>query len=132
MPVTEMITISSIALFFLLGFIYFLRLIQAWMLHRTLREAISKDSAQAGLLVERIGGGDLGGPRAEAGNDDRTGLVLIALGVALAGFSLIVGEPDWLRYGLGAALFPGLVGAALLVRHYKLRRTAEPDIAAGA
>ena len=132
MPVTEMITISSIALFFLLGFIFFLRLIQAWMLHRTLREAISKDSAQAGMLVDRIGSGELGGSRAGTSSDDRTGLVLIAIGVALAGFSLIVGEPDWLRYGLGAALFPGLVGAALLLRHRMLRRSAEPDIAAGA
>lgn len=132
MPVTEMITISAIALFFLLGFIFFLRLIQAWMLHRTLREAISKDSAQAGMLVDRIGSGELGGPRAGLGSDDRTGLVLVAIGVALAGFSLIVGEPDWLRYGIGAALFPALVGAALLLRHRMLRRSAEPDIAAGA
>jgi len=132
MPATEMVVGVAVGLFFLLGFIYFLRLVQAWMLHRTLRDAISKDSEHSGMLVDRIGRGDLGGPRAGAAADDRTGLVLVALGIALAGFSLIVGEPEWLRYGLGAALFPALVGAALLVRHYKLRRTAEPDVAAGA
>ncbi|HEX6376281.1 MAG TPA: hypothetical protein VFZ91_11240 [Allosphingosinicella sp.] len=132
MPVTEMITISAIGLFFLLGFIYFLRLIQAWMLHRSLREAIKKDSAHAGMLVDRIGRGDLSGPRVEGGTDDRTGLVLIAIGVALAGFSLIADQADWLRYGLGAALFPTLVGAALLLRHHLIRRAAEPDVAAGA
>lgn len=130
MPVTEMITIASIGLFFLLGFIYFLRLIQAWMLHRSLREAIKKDSAHAAMLVDRIGRGDLN--RIEAGTDDRTGLVLVAIGIAIAGFSLIANQQDWLRLGLGAALFPTLVGAALLIRHYLLRRAAEPDVAPGA
>lgn len=130
MPVTEMITISSIGLFFLLAFIYFLRLLQAWMLHRSLREAIKKDSAHAGMLVDRIGRGDLS--RIEAGTDDRTGMVLVAIGIAIAGFSLIANQQDWLRLGLGAALFPTLVGAALLLRHYLLRRAAEPDVAAGA
>jgi hypothetical protein len=132
MPATEMIAISSIGLFFLLGFIYFLRLIQAWMLHRSLRDAIKRDSAHVGLLVDRIGRGDLGGPRVDGGTDDRTGLVLVAIGIAIAGFSLIANQQDWLRLGLGAALFPTLVGAALLLRHYLLRRAAEPDIAAGA
>lgn len=129
MPVTEMITISSIGLFFLLAFIYFLRLIQAWMLHRSLREAIKRDSSHAAMLVDRIGSD---GPRAEANTDDRTGLVLIAIGIAIAGFSLIANQQDWLRLGLGAALFPTLVGAALLLRHFVLRRAAEPDVAAGA
>lgn len=129
MPITEMMTITGIGLFFLLGFIYLLRLIQAWILHRTLREAIKRDSAQTGMLIDRIGRTDSREPRAANGTDDRTGLVLIALGIALAGFSLISGEPDLLQYGTGAALFPILVGAALLLRHYKLSRTAEPDVA---
>ena len=132
MPVTEMITMSALGLFMLLAFIYFLRLIQAWLLHRSLREAIRKDSAHAGMLVDRIGRNDLSGPRAGDGSDDRTGLVLIAIALAIAGFSLIANQQDWLRLGLGAALFPTLVGAALLLRHYLLRRAAGPDVAAGA
>jgi hypothetical protein len=132
MPVTEMITMTAMGLFFLLAFIYFLRLIQAWMLHRSLREAIKRDSAQAGTLVDKIGRNDISGLRAEMGTDDRTGMVLIAIALAIAGFSLIANQQDWLRLGLGAALFPGLVGAALLIRHYLVRRAAEPDIAAGA
>jgi hypothetical protein len=132
MPVTEMITMTAMGLFLLLGFIYLLRLFQAWLLHRSLREAIRKDSVHAGMLVDRIGRGDLGGLRVEAGTDDRTGLVLVAIGIAVAGFSLIANQQDWLRLGLGAALFPTLVGAALLLRHYLVRRAAEPDIAAGA
>lgn len=129
MPVTEMITMSAIGLFLLLGFIYFLRLIQAWLLHRSLREAIKRDSAHAERLVDRIGRGDL--DRVEAGTDDRTGMVLIAIGLAIVGFTLLANQQDWLRLGLGAALFPILVGAALLLRHYLVRRAAEPDVAAG-
>ena len=130
MPVTEMIGMIAVGLFFLLAFIYFMRLIQAWLLHRSLREAIKKDSAHAELLVDRIGRSDL--DRSEAGTDDRTGMVLVAIGIAIAGFSLIANQQDWLRLGLGAALFPTLVGAALLLRHYLLRRAAGPDVAPGA
>jgi hypothetical protein len=132
MPATEMITGVSAGLFLLLAFIFFLRLVEAWMLHRTLRDAIRADSAHAGMLADRIGRSDLGLPRGGSGSDDRTGIVLVALGIALAGFSLIVGDPQWLRYGLGAALFPALVGAALLIRHAIVRRTDERDFAAGA
>ncbi|HEX2763042.1 MAG TPA: hypothetical protein VHM92_04230 [Allosphingosinicella sp.] len=132
MPVTEMIVGLSAGLFMLVGFVFFLRLIQAWLLHRTLRDAIKRDSAVAGTLVDRIGGGDLSVSKAAASNDDRTGMVLVALGIALVGFSLIAGEPEWLRYGVGSGLFPMLVGAALLLRHYLQSRSGEPDVAAGA
>ena len=128
MPVTEMVVGLSVGLFGLLGFIYLLRFVQAWMLHRTLREAIKQDSAQAGLLVDRIGQSGSRG----SGSDDRTGVVLVAFGIALAGFSLIAGDPEGIRYGLGGALFPILIGAALLVRHKMQRRSAEPDVARGA
>lgn len=132
MPVTEMIVGLGVGLFFLLGFIFLLRLIQAWLLHRTLRDAIKRDSAHAGMLVDRLGRADLAEAARDSGTDDRTGLVLLAVGIALAGFSLIVGESEWLRYGLGAALFPSLVGAALLIRHRLLSRSAEPGSAGGA
>jgi len=131
MFITDMITGISAGLLMLVGFVYFLRLLQAWMLHRTLRDAINRDSPMAGSLVDRIGSGDLSAPRLRRGSDDRTGLVLTALGIALGGFSLVVGDPEWVRYGLGAALFPLLVGAALLIRHYVLPRSDEADIAAG-
>jgi hypothetical protein len=132
MPVTEMIVGLSAGLFFLLGFIFLLRLVQAWLLHRTLRDAIKRDSAHAGMLVDRLGRGDLTEGGQDPGTDDRTGLVLLALGIAMAGFSLIVGDSQWLRYGLGAALFPSLIGAALLIRHRLLSRSTEPGSAGGA
>lgn len=131
MPATEMMVTMALGLFFLLGFIFILRHIQAWMVHKTLRDAIGKDSAHVGLLVDRIGRYD-SAAQAGSGTDDRTGLILLALGAATAGFSLVVGDMEWLRYGLGAALFPALVGAALLIRYRMQRRSAGPDDAAGA
>jgi hypothetical protein len=130
MPITEMISGLTGGFLMLVAFVYFLRLVQTWFLHLTLRRAIDRDSALAPTLIERIGGGDIGGPPVVSGNDDRTGLILVAAGLALAGFSLVAGDPEWFRYGLGGALFPLLIGGALLVRHYVLRRTA--DLAAGA
>ena len=132
MPVTEMIVLLSIGLFMLAGFVFFLRLIQAWLLHKTLRDAIKRDSPTASMLVDRVASNDLSAPHMAADDDDRTGMILVALGVAMAGFSLVVGNMEWLRYGLGAALFPALVGAALLIRHVVLRRAAERDVATGA
>jgi len=120
MSTPEMISALAAALVSLIAFIYFMRVIQAWMLHRTLREAIQRDSAAAGQLIDRIERQDRSGP--EARGDDRNGLVLIALGVALAGYALIVNDPEWSRYGLGAALFPVLVGLVLVARHVWLRR----------
>jgi hypothetical protein len=131
MPVTEMIVGLSAGLFMLMGFVFFLRLVQAWMLHRTLRDAIKRDSPMAAMLVDRVGSGDLSAPNVTTDNDDRTGMMLVALGIALAGFSLVVGDMQWLRYGLGGALFPTLIGAALLIRHVILRRAAERDVVAG-
>lgn len=131
MPVTEMVIGISAGLFMLVGFVFFLRLIQAWLLHRTLRDAIQRDSAVAGTLVDRIGGGDLNVPKRAASNDDRTGMVLVAIGIAVLGFSLLAGGDDW-REGVGASFFPTLVGAALLLRHYLQSRSGEPDLAAGA
>ncbi len=128
MPVTEMITGVAAGLFFLTGFVYFLRMLQAWLLHRTLRAAIKQNSTIAEHLADKIDGRE--SVNEDARGDDRNGLVLIALGIALAGFSIIVNDPQWLRYGLGAALFPALVGLALLGRHFWLRRS-ERDFAAG-
>ena len=124
--IAETIGIIGVALCMLTGFIYFLKLIQAWLLHRTLRNAIERDSALAPSLVELVDGSD--GQR--LGGDDRNGLVLLAMGLALFGFSLVVNDGEWLRYGIGASLFPLLVGLALLGRHFWLRKVLERDLAA--
>lgn len=89
------------------------RLIRAHIQHRTIREALSRDSAAVPSLLAGIEEQQPGGQ-----NDDRTAFVLLALALALFLFGLIQGDPDDLRNMGGAALFPGLVGIALLIRHY--------------
>jgi hypothetical protein len=133
MSATEIIGIVTITLSMLTGFIYFLKLIQAWMLHRTLRDAIKRDSAIAADLVERIDRSDWpDGGRQRLGSDDRNGLVLIAIGFAVLGYALVVDDPGWVRHAIGGSLFPVLVGLALLARHFWLSRVLEREIAAGA
>ena len=94
------------------------RLWRASMQHRTIREALSRDSASVPALLAGIEE-----PRPGGGNDDRTAFVLIALALALFLFGLIQGDPDDLRNMGGAALFPGLVGVALMIRHKLARRS---------
>jgi len=89
------------------------RLIRASIQHRTIREALSRDSAAVPALLAGIEE-----PQAGGQNDDRMAFVLLALALALFLFGLIQGDPDDLRNMGGAALFPGLVGVALLIRHY--------------
>ena len=129
----EMVAIIGVSLCMLTGFIYFLMLLQAWMLHRTLRNAIEKDSKIAGDLVEKIDRNDWADRgRLRLGSDDRNGLVLVAIGLALFGFAVIVNDPGSVREVIGAALFPLLVGLALLARHFWLSRVLEREIASGA
>lgn len=117
------------ALALVVGCIYFLKLVEAWLLHRSFREALQRDAAVAGALLERM---DRGDAREEQRGDDRTGLLLIAIGLALVGFTLVVGDERWSRYGVGSALFPIFAGAVLLVRHVWLRRLAGRGGAEGA
>jgi hypothetical protein len=125
MHVTQMITGISAGLFLLTAFIYSLRVLQAWILHRTLRDAISRDPALAGAMIERIAGRDHPG----TSNDDRTGFVLLALGIAIGAFALLAGDQSWLKYCLGGAFFPAFIGAALVLRHALVRRAAKHNIA---
>ena len=93
------------------------RLLRAMVLHKTIREAISRDNAALPELLKGIEE-----PQSGTGNDDRSGLVLLALALALFLFGLIQGDPDNLRNMGGAALVPALVGAALLVRYFWVKR----------
>lgn len=130
MPVTEMIVGISGGLFLLAAFLGVLRLIQAWLLHRTLREAIGRDSAIAPSLIDKLESGQRRDPLASG--DDRTGLVLLAIGVALLGFAWIVGAHDWAQYVAASSLFPMLIGAALFGRHLLQVRAHRRRVAEGA
>ena len=95
------------------------RLIRAGMQHKTIREAISRDNQSVPDLLASI---DRDEVQTTGTNDDRTAFVLIAIGIAVFLFGLIQGDPEDLRNMGGAALFPTLVGAALLIRFHLARR----------
>lgn len=93
------------------------RLIKAAIQHRTIREAISRNNDSVHALLAGVEEEQPSGS-----NDDRTALVLLALALALFLFGLIQGRPDDLRNLGGAALFPGMVGLALLLRYHLARK----------
>lgn len=93
------------------------RIVRARMLHRTIREAISRDSAAVPALLQGIE------EKAAPAQDDRTGVVLIALGAAIFLFGVVQGDADDIRSMAGIALFPFLVGVVLLGRFLYARRT---------
>ena len=125
MPKTELAAVIALTSATLIGFIFLLRLVRAWLLHRTLRRAIETQLPGAGALIERIG--ELGGPGG-AGNDDRSGMIMMALGVALIGFtSIAIGDWPTQRILLGGSLFPLLVGAVLIWRHRRLTQATLSD-----
>jgi hypothetical protein len=96
------------------------RIIQAWMIHRSLRAAMAVDRKLAEDLAAKL---DIVGQRAEPRRDDRAGLVLVAIGLATAGYGLILDDAS-VRTMLGAALFPLFVGLALLLRQMTHGRAA--------
>lgn len=96
----------------LVAFAQLLRLFHARMAHTTLRQALAGHEPVAMAMVDRLDG------EAREPADDRNGLVLVALGLAIAGFGLIQGGEANIRIATGAALFPLFVGAALLIRYY--------------
>ncbi len=128
MPETELIAFITITLCILGGFMLLVRFFSGWQLHHTLRKAIERDSAAAPALIDRIEAIDKG--RSALGNDDRNGMVLIALAVAMAGFALIaVDDPGVVRTIAGASLFPLLIGAVLLLRRKLLKRELAEEAA---
>jgi hypothetical protein len=98
------------------------RLVRNRSIQRTIREAISRDSNALPELIARI---DDAAPAGDAGGDDRIGLILIALAIALALYAVIAADPKDVRQMAGMALFPGLVGAVLFGRSVWIRRRGE-------
>jgi hypothetical protein len=94
------------------------RLWRAGMLHKTIREAISRDNPAVTELVAAVEEEQ----KPAGANDDRTALVLIALGLALLLFSALQNSEDALRQMGGASAFPIFVGIALLIRQHLVRK----------
>ena len=143
-PTTELVAISNnffgwlenitMVALFVVGFFLLARLLHAWMLHRSIRRALEAKSDAVSPLIdklnkpyEHLGPQGAGEP---AGGDDRNALVLLAIGLAMAGFGLIQGNEQLIRISSGAALFPAFVGIALLVRRRLARAAAAEERAA--
>lgn len=118
----RLLAFSLTGLLLLVAFIYLLKLVEAWLLHRSVRAAIQRDSSVATDLLGWLEANEARIARQRG--DDRAGLLLIAIGAALVGFTLVVDDPRWLRYGVGSALFPIFTGIVLVARHIWIRRSA--------
>lgn len=146
-PTTEFVAVSdsffrlmeniTMVALFVIGFFLLARLIHAWMLHRSIRRALEAKSDAVAPLIDKLNKPyeHLGGLGAAASSntgstEDRNALVLIAIGLAMAGFGLIQGHEELVRISAGAALFPTFVGVALLVRRRLARAAAAEERAA--
>jgi hypothetical protein len=140
-PTTELVAISdrffgwleniTMVALFIIGFFLLARLLHAWMLHRSIRRALDAKSDAVSPLIDKLNKpyehlGLQGGRETASGDDDRNALVLLAIGLAMAGFGLIQGHEQLIRISAGAALFPAFVGIALLVRR-RLARIAAAE-----
>ena len=92
------------------------RIIRSNSMHRTVREALSRDSELTPDLIERIEQ-----DKSQGFGDTRIGLVLVALAAALFVFGLISDGSDASDIR-SIAVFPFFVGAALLGRVWYLAR----------
>ncbi len=141
-PTTELVAITdsffgwleniTMVALFVVGFFLLARLLHAWMLHRSIRRALEAKSEAVSPLIEKLNKPyeHIGGQSPDVPGDDRNALVLIAIGLAMAGFGLIQGYEHLIRVSAGAALFPIFVGVALLVRRRLARAAAAEERAA--
>ena len=95
------------------------RMIRTFAVQRTVREALMRGST---LTPELLAGLDEPVQRRSTG-DDRIGIVLIAIALAMIGFGVLMNSQDNLRAMTGIALFPLFVGIALLGRFWLARRS---------
>lgn len=117
MPATEMIVTISMVAALALVTIQLFRLAATAIRHKTVRRVIDRDPSAAEAVIA-----ELQTPETPGG-DDRLGVILFALGIATLLASFTAGDMGgWTDYGIGAAMFPLIVGAALMLRHYVIER----------
>lgn len=116
MPATEMVVTVAVAAAVLLAAIHVIRLAAAMVLHRTVRKVVDRNPELAESLVQ-----DLIKP-APPSADDRTAVLLIAVGIAMIVASVIIGDPGWMHYAIAGSVFPLIVGTALWLRHFAIVR----------
>ena len=121
MPTTEMVVMVAIISALVLGFIAILRLFGTMVAHKTIRSAVERDPKHADALLMQLTA------RRESTGDDRMAIILVAVGVAMAGAGVVMGDPGLMRLAIAAALFPLLVGGALWLRFRALQRGARHE-----
>lgn len=138
-PTTELVAVSegffrllenvTMVALFVVGLFLLARLLHAWMLHRSIRRALDAKSDAVSPLIDKLNKPyeHLGGQSPDTPGDDRNALVLLAIGLAMAGFGLIQGHEQLIRTSAGAALFPVFVGIALFVRRRLARAAAAEE-----
>lgn len=122
MPWTEAVVTIVIACGLVLGFIALLRLGSTLITHRTLRKAVETNPQLTEELLDKLTG------RRESAGDDKLAIVLVAIGVAMIAAPIIaIDDPGIVRFAIGAALFPLLVGGALWLRSRAAQRARARD-----
>ena len=118
MPATEMILAVAIVAAIAAGLIAILRLVGTMITHKTIRRLVEVDPSHIDSVLAQITVSQ------ESAGDDRVGVILIAIGLAVLGASFTAGSTGgWTDYGVGASLFPLLTGAALCLRQYFVARS---------
>jgi Na+/proline symporter len=96
------------------------RLVSTLIAHRTMRKAVESNPELAPELLNKLT------ERRESWGDDRLAIILLAVGVAIAPV-IAIDDRGILRFAIGAALFPLLVGGALWLRFRAAQRAQQRD-----
>jgi hypothetical protein len=116
----DIIIAIAIATVFVTFFMQVGRIMRVNAMHKTVREALSRDSDLTPDLLDRIER-----DKGTSFGDGRIGIVLVAIAAAIIVFGLIEGDANGIRETLEIAIFPLFVGGALLGRLWYLRRRGE-------
>jgi len=94
-----------------------LRLLSTMIAHKTIRQVVVTNPDLAEGVLKQLTA------RRGSSGDGRLAVVLIAIGIAMAVAPLIaIDDRGMVRFALGAALFPLLVGGALWLRSRAVAR----------
>ena len=122
MPWTEMVVTVAIVSAGALLIVALFRLIATTITHKTIRKTVETNPDLAQDLLDKLTA------QREPSGDDRLAIVLVAIGVAMAVAPMIaIDDPGMVRFAIGAALFPLLVGGALWLRSFAAQRARRRD-----
>lgn len=118
MPATEMVVVMTLAIAIVMIIALGFRALNLRSLHRTVTVAIEQGSPEVPTLIERLG-------RRPRVSLKLIAYVLLAITAAILGVGALEGNLHDLKEAVAPAMFPGFVGAALLL--YLRSRDRAPD-----